>query len=178
MLAMEVGNMTMAKRVILTAVLLAAGVPGSSADTIAPTPAPPPDASFAGIEYVGGHPGFPKKIKGTLVLQPDELQFLDQKKRPVFTLAVGAGTLVTPSERREKTLGRVVLVVATFPFWAVTLVTGMAEPPSVSEAVHFVGVHAQTSSGAAVVTFRCPRKRCDAIASRINSGAAAAATPQ
>ena len=170
--------MTLAKRLILTAVLLAASVPGGSADTTAPTPAPAPEASFAGIEYVGGHPEFPKKIKGTLVVQPDELQFLDQKKRPVFTLAVVPGTVATPYERREKTLGRGVLMAITFPLWGSALGSGMADPPSMSGPVHFVSVHAQTSSGVAVVNFRCSRKRCDGIASRINSGAAAATAPQ
>jgi hypothetical protein len=168
--------MTMPKLArLVTVVLLAAGVRGGSADTAPATPAALPTVSYARLQYVGGDPGLPEKAKGTLVVQPHELRFLDNRKQPIFTRAIGERTWASRSEGREKTAGRIVLLVLTFPFWGAGMGMGI-EPPSFHETTYFVNVQ---SEGSHDVRFKCaPKSRCDAIINRINSYAAAAKTPQ
>ena len=169
--------MTLANRAIATVVMLGTSVPVGSADARQATPAPPARPSYK-VQYIEGLAGLPRKAKGTLVVLPNELQFLDKKKQPLFTFPVLEGTSTSRSERREKTFGRVALVVGTFPLWAFLAGTFMGDPPSLSTSVHFVHIQTQTSSSVEQVTFQCAKRTCDAMVNRVEAHAAAARTPR
>jgi hypothetical protein len=160
--------------VFTTAVLLAASLPAGSAGTAPAAPTPRPGASYAGLQYIGGHTGLPKKVKGTLVVEPTALRFLDKRKRPLFTLAIDPRTSASRSEGCQKSLAYTAFLVLTFPFWGAFMGMGMADPPSFSLPVYFMNVHSETSSGSENVTFKCAKSTCDVISSRINSYAAQA----
>ena len=168
--------MTISKLVVLTAaVFLAADVRRGSADAPPAAPPPLPSVSYARLRYVGGEPGLPGKVKGTLVVQADELRFLDNKQQPVFTRAIGPLTWASRSEGREKNAGRIAMLVLTFPLWGAAMGTGVLGPPSLHSTAYFVNVQ---SAGSHDVAFKCaPKATCDAIINRINSYAAAAKTP-
>lgn len=169
--------MRLRNRAMAVVVLAATSVRVDSAETRLATPAPMARPSY-NVQYLDGHAGLPGKVKGTLVVLPDELQFLHKKKQTLFTLPVLAGTWTSQSERREKTFGRAALVVLTAPFWVILVGTFMGDPPSLSTSVHFVHVQSQTPSGVEQVTFQCAKRTCDAMVSRINAYAAAAPTPR
>jgi len=170
--------MRLRNRAMAVVLLAATSVPMGAAETGTATPASPARPAYK-VKYIDGHAGLAGKVKGTLVVLPNELQFLNKKKEPLFTLPVLAGTLTSQSERSEKTFGRVALVVLTAPLWVIVAGSFMGDPPSLSTSVHFVHVLSPTpSSGVEQVTFQCNKLTCDAMVARINAYVAAAPKPQ
>ena len=79
-------------------------LPAAIAITLAAIPAHPAlgQDRIPKVEYQAGHPGMEKKVKGSLVISDDEVQFLDEKGNTRITMPLTSITGVSSSVDKEE----------------------------------------------------------------------------
>ena len=104
--------------------------------------------SFPGTEYVSGKGGLQSKVKGTLVIEENEVRFLAGNGGAVFSIPMTSVMKATDSrEKDEGSFGRK----AALGIFA-------------SKTEEFLQVDTQSEQGAEAVVFKCKKKTAPGMA--------------
>ncbi len=107
--------------------------------------------SFPGTEYVSGKDGFPKKLKGTLVVTETEVRFTNDKGAPIFTVPMSSVTEAKASrEHEEGSFGR-----------------KMALGVFASKNAEYLEIHTRSDKGAEGIVFKTKKKQSPTMAEKI-----------
>jgi len=110
------------------------------------------DDSFPDVEYVSGKGGFPKKLKGSLVVTASQVSFNDGKGHPLFAILVTQVVEARHSrEREEGSFGR-----------------KMALGIFASHTDEFLRVETRSPDAAEVIVFKTKKERSPGMAAKIN----------
>lgn len=108
--------------------------------------------SFPGTEYVSGKDGLQNKVKGSLVIEENEVRFLAGNGGVVFSIPMTSVVKAADSkEREEGSFGRK----AALGIFA-------------SKTEEFLQVETQSDQGAEAVIFKCKKKTAPGMAAKIN----------
>lgn len=108
--------------------------------------------SFPGTEYVSGKGGLQSKVKGTLVIEENEVRFLAGNGAAVFSIPMA--TVMKATDSREKDEGSFGRKAALGIF--------------ASKTEEFLQLDTQSETGAEAVVFKCKKKTAPGMAAKIN----------
>ncbi len=128
------------KRIVaLTAAIVLSSMSLTAADT------------FPDVEYVAGKSGFNEKIKGSLVIDANEIRF-SQKGGPVFSIPIEQVVQATQSrEREEGSFGR-----------------KMALGIFASKNQEYLRIETRSAEAAEVIVFKTKKEKSPGLAAKIN----------
>ena len=107
--------------------------------------------SYPDTEYTSGRAGMDKKVKGTLVIDEENVSFRDKNGAQIFAIPMKSITNVTnASERDEGSFGR-----------------KMALGIFASKTEEFLTVTSESSNGAEAIVFKCKKKMSPGMVAKI-----------